>query len=57
MDPDSRAQTAVGRLQAQFEEADAEKRGPAVLVFALKGLERLEIGADPCKTRDCASMA
>jgi len=41
MVPDSRAQAAAGRVQAQVEEADAEKRGPAVLVFALKGLERL----------------
>jgi hypothetical protein len=57
MDPDSRAQTAAGCVQAQVEEADAEKPGPAVLVFALNGLERLEIGADPGKTRDCASMA
>ena len=47
MDPDSRAQTAGGRVQAQVEEADAEKWGPAVLVFALKDLEGLGIGVDP----------
>ncbi len=42
-DPDSRVQTATGRVQAQVEEADTEKRGPAVLVFALKDLEGLGI--------------
>ena len=47
MDPDSRAQTAAGHIQAQVEEADAEKRGPAVLVFALKDLEGLGIRVDP----------
>ena len=32
-------------------------RDRSVLVVALKDLERLEIGADPRKTRDCDSMA
>jgi len=57
MDPDSRTASAAGRVQAQVEKGGAEKPGPAVLVFAFKDLERLEIGADPCETRDCESMA
>jgi len=43
MGPDSRAQTAAQRIQAEVEEANAEKQGPAILVVALKGLERLDI--------------
>ena len=42
-----RAQTAAGRVQAQVEEADAEKQGPAVLGLALKDMEGLGIGVDP----------
>ncbi len=49
--------TAARRVQAQVEEALAEKQGPSILVVALKDLERLEIGVDPRKTRDCDSMA
>ena len=41
MDPDSRAQTEARRVQAQVEETDDKKPGSAVLVFALKDLERL----------------
>ncbi len=52
MDPDSRAQTAGGRVQAQVEEADAKKWGPAVLVFALKDLEGLGIGVNPREAGD-----
>jgi hypothetical protein len=52
MDPASRAQTAAGRVHTQVEEADAEKRGPAVLVCALKDLEGLGIGVDPRETGD-----
>jgi len=43
MDPDSCTASAAGRVQTQGEEADPEKPGPAVLVFAFKDLERLEI--------------
>jgi hypothetical protein len=56
MDPDS-CTASLCRVQAQGEEADPEKPGPAVLVFAFKDLERLEIGADPCETGDCDSIA
>ena len=52
----SRVTTAARGVQAQVEEALAEKQGPAVLVVALKDLERLEIGVDPRKTRDGDSM-
>ena len=40
---DSRVTTAARGVQAQVEEAAAEKQGPSILVVALKGLERLEI--------------
>ena len=40
---DSRVTTAARGVQAQVEEAPAEKQGPSILVVALKGLERLEI--------------
>jgi len=52
MDPDSRAQTAAGRVQAQVEETDDRKPGPAVLVLDLESLERMEIRADYGKTRN-----
>ena len=49
-DPDSRAQTAARRVQAQVEETDDKKLGSVVLVVAFEDLERLEIGTDPGKT-------
>jgi hypothetical protein len=55
-DPDSRAQTATHRVQAQVEEADDKKPGPAVLVVAFEDLERLKIRTDPGKTRDLDPM-
>jgi hypothetical protein len=51
-DPDSRAQTAARRVQAQVEETDDKKLGSVVLVVAFEDLERLEIGTDPGKTRN-----
>ncbi len=39
LDPNSRSQTAARRIQAQVEEALAEKQRPSVLVVALKDLE------------------
>jgi hypothetical protein len=51
-DPDSRTQTAAYGLQAQVEETDNRKLGPAVLVFDLKSLERMEIRADYSKARN-----
>ena len=39
-------------VEAQVEEAPAEKQGPSILVVALKALERLEIGADSRQARD-----
>jgi hypothetical protein len=54
---DSRVTTAARGVQAQVEETLAEKQGPFILVVALKDLERLEIGVDRRKTRDCNSMA
>jgi hypothetical protein len=47
MDPDSRAQTAAQHIQTEVEETNAVKQGPAILVFALKALEKLDIKADP----------
>lgn len=55
--PDSRLTTTARGVQAQVEETDGEKWGPVFLVVAFKGLERLEIGVDLRKTRDCDSMA
>ena len=52
LDADSRVTTAARGIPAQVEEAPAEKQGPSILVVALKGLERLEIGADFRRTRD-----
>ena len=52
----SRVTTAARGVQAQVEEALAEKQGPSILVVALKDLERLEIGVDPRKTKDRDSM-
>ena len=43
MDPDSCAQTATQHIQTEVEEASTEEQGPVILVFALKGLERLGI--------------
>jgi hypothetical protein len=54
---DSRATTVARGVQAQVEETLAEKQEPSILVAALKDLERLKIGVDPRKTRDCDSMA
>ena len=56
MDPDSRAQTAACRVQAQVEEATAKKPGPAILVVSLKGLERLDVRVDPREAGDRDSM-
>ena len=56
MGADFRVATAARGIQAQVEEAPALKQRPFLLVFALKALERLEIGVDPRKTRDCDSM-
>ena len=49
---DPRAETATHRLQAQVEEADAEKQGSAVLVVAVKDLEGLDMRADSRETGD-----
>ena len=54
---DSRVMTAACGVPAQVEEAPAEKQGPSILVVALKGLERLEIGTDSGKARDRDPMA
>lgn len=53
---DSCLTTAARGVQAQVEEALAEKQGPSILVVALKDLEKLDIGVDPRKTGDCDSM-
>jgi hypothetical protein len=50
MDPDSRPSPATQHIQAEVEKTSVEKRGPAVLVFALKNPEELGIGVDPCQT-------
>ena len=56
MGADSRVTTAARRLQAQVEEASAKEQGSALLVLALKGLERLDLRAGSRKARDCDSM-
>ena len=56
MDEDSCAPTAACRSQAQVEEAVTERQGSAFLVVALKGLERLHLGARPREARDRAPM-
>jgi hypothetical protein len=54
---DSRVTTAARRVQAQVEEATVKKPGPAILVLAFKGLERLDLRVGPRKTGDCDPMA
>ena len=49
---DSRVTTAARRVQTQVEEATVKKPGPAILVVAFKGMERLDLRVGPRKTRD-----
>lgn len=56
MGTESCVTTAARRVQAQVEEATAKKPGSAILVVALKGLERLDLRVGPRKTRDCDPM-
>jgi hypothetical protein len=43
MDPDSRPSSATQHIQAEVEKASAEEQGSAILVLALKDLEKLDI--------------
>ena len=56
MGADSRVTTAARRLRAQVEETSVKEQGPAFLVLALKGSERLDLRVSPRKTRDHDSM-
>jgi hypothetical protein len=54
--PNSDAQAAALRVQAQSEETKVEKHGSIVLVVGFEALARLGIRADPRKTRDSHPM-